>query len=403
MHKKLYLCFFACLFSSTYAFATLPYETVLQQIEANNITLKQKKQQLNTLLLKAKTGLYPSNPDLSYGYYWNNTNEDVRHGFALAQTLNFPTYYFEVSKLAKTKIEQAQLNYATQRLEVRLQTRLLCDLIVYQNALKALYDSEDKNCRKQRAIALQKKYAALFLKDSCTALERNRIEVNLGRVNNKVANINTTLHTYLLQLKELNGGKEINFTQQTFTPQLMPEHFETWIETELERNPALAYLQSSIDVSKRAVAVEKANAWPDFTLSYSQTYALSNLGDDVLSQSTGLRVELPLWENKNKIRAAQSFAQETEITLQEAKLNYYTELAVLFNKAKKLEYGVWYYGGVLKQFSDIDLIYNSLEQGEISVFEYCSQMDYFYAGEIEQLDLQRNLALTLTKLYKTEL
>lgn len=105
---------------------------ILQNIEANNKTLRAENKLNATRKLDARTGNYLSNPTVELNQLWadrsvgGNINE-----LAVVQSFDFPGVYTNKNKLADLKTSAADRQYAVIRQQILLTARQTCQQIIY--------------------------------------------------------------------------------------------------------------------------------------------------------------------------------------------------------------------------------------------------------------------------------
>ena len=86
------------------------YETVLQQIEANNTALAALREQIESQKIGNRTGIYLSNPEVEFNYLWGNPKVmGKRTDFAVSQSFDFPTAYGHRRNIADLQSANAEI------------------------------------------------------------------------------------------------------------------------------------------------------------------------------------------------------------------------------------------------------------------------------------------------------
>lgn len=102
MKKQIYTFMLCCL--SLPIWAQSGIDNVLKNIESNNKTLKASQQLNESQKLEAKVGNYLPNPTIELNQLWTdkNTGNNVNE-FAVVQSFDFPTVYFNKKKIDKNQ------------------------------------------------------------------------------------------------------------------------------------------------------------------------------------------------------------------------------------------------------------------------------------------------------------
>ena len=365
------------------------YLPVLQQIEQNSTTLNALKEQLEAQKIGNKTGLTPANPEVEFGYLWgsravNGNRKDV----SLQQTFDFPTAYVHRGKLSDLQNNSAACQYASERMDLMLSAKKVCIELVYYNALRQIYARQLGNAAK--IASAQEK---MNKTGETNRLEYNKAMINYANMENEVRRIDIERQRLQAELTALNGGQPIPFDVSEYQSSVLPENFDTWFAEAEAGMPALQYLRSEIEVSKRKIQLSRADALPKLSLGYMGEFVP---GQDFQGVTFG--ISIPLWENKNRIKQAKAEARASESMAEDAKVKYYNRLNNLFSQVKQLQVSVRGYADALKKNANEELLNKAYSLGEISLMDYLHEMEYYYIAYDKLLQTERDLELALAEL-----
>ena len=365
------------------------YLPVLQQIEQNSTTLNALKEQLEAQKIGNKTGLTPANPEVEFGYLWggpavNGNRKDV----SLQQTFDFPTAYVHRGKLSDLQNNSAACQYASERMDLMLSAKKVCIELVYYNALRQIYARQLGNAAK--IASAQEK---MNKTGEINRLEYNKAMINYADMENEVRRIDIERQRLQAELTALNGGQQITFDVSEYQSSVLPENFDTWFAEAEAGMPALQYLRSEIEVSKRKIQLSRADALPKLSLGYMGEFVP---GQDFQGVTFG--ISIPLWENKNRIKQAKAEARASESMAEDAKVKYYNHLNNLFSQVKQLQVSVCGYDDALKKNANEELLNKAYSLGEISLMDYLHEMEYYYIAYDKLLQTERDLEFALAEL-----
>ena len=365
------------------------YLPVLQQIEQNSTTLNALKEQLEAQKIGNKTGLTPANPEVEFGYLWgspavNGNRKDV----SLQQTFDFPTAYVHRGKLSDLQNNSAACQYASERMDLMLSAKKVCIELVYYNALRQIYARQLGNAAK--IASAQEK---MNKTGETNRLEYNKAMINYANMENEVRRIDIERQRLQAELTAMNGGQPIPFDVSEYQSSVLPENFDTWFAEAEAGMPALQYLRSEIEVSKRKIQLSRADALPKLSLGYMGEFVP---GQDFQGVTFG--ISIPLWENKNRIKQAKAEARASESMAEDAKVKYYNRLNNLFSQVKQLQVSVRGYADALKNNANEELLNKAYSLGEISLMDYLLEMEYYFITYDKLLQTERDLELALAEL-----
>ncbi|MDR1698320.1 MAG: TolC family protein [Prevotellaceae bacterium] len=383
------------LVSATFAAqAQSGYETVLQQIEANNTTLAALRQQTEAQKLGNRTGLAPANPEVEFNYLWGSPVAiGNRMDFSVKQSFDFPTVYAHRNKIANLQNQNAELSYKAERLNILLSAKQACIKLNYYNALAREYA-----VRLQNAERIAIAYKSKLDKGETNILEHNKAQLNLTTVQTELAEIETEQTTLLSELKRLNGGKELSTPNFQYPTSELPANFEDWYTTAERKSPLLQYVSAQIEINKQEIKLNRALWLPKFSAGYMSEKVVGQH-----FQGITVGVSVPLWENKNQIKQAKAQAQAAEETLNDSKTQFYSHLQTLYQKAFALQQNARKVKQSLADNNNEPLLKKALDAGEISLLNYLLEVEFYYNAINKVLEAERDYELAIAELWVVEM
>jgi outer membrane protein TolC len=369
-------------------------QSVLQQIEANNTSLDALRKQTEAQKIGNRTGLAPANPEVEFNYLWGTPNPiGNRTDIAVRQSFDFPTAYAYRSKIAGLQNANAELAYKAERLDILLAAKRICIELIYNNALAKEYA-----VRLQNAERIAVAYRSKLDKGEANALENNKAQLNFATVQTETARIETERLTLLAQLKGLNGGREIVFTDIAYPANTLTVDFESWYSAVEAKSPVLQYVSGQIEIGRQQVKLNRAMGLPKFSAGYMSEKIV---GEHF--QGVTIGVSVPLWENKNRVKAAKAQVMAAESALEDSKVQFYNRLQSLHLKASALQQNAQKLRKSLSDYSNAPLLQKALDAGEISLLNYLLEIEYYYEAMNKALEAERDYELAVAELEAIEL
>ncbi|MDR2804567.1 MAG: TolC family protein [Dysgonamonadaceae bacterium] len=370
------------------------YNAVLQQIEANNTSLSALRQQTEVQKLGNRTGIYPANPEMEFNYLWGTPDPiGNRTDITVKQSFDFPTAYIYRRKIADLQNANAELAYKAERLNVLLAAKRICIELIYNNALAKEYA-----VRLQNAERIAVAYKTKLEKGEINILEHNKAQLNFTAGQAEVAQIEAGQAALLSELKRLNGGKEIIFSDNVYPANILPADFENWYSAAETKSPVLQYVSGQIEIGKQQVKLNHALGLPKFSAGYMSEKIV---GEHF--QGITLGVSVPLWENKNRVKTAKAQVMTAESALEDTKVQFYNRLQILHLKASALQQNAQKIRKSLSDYSNAPLLQRALDAGEISLLNYLLEIEYYYASINKALEAELNYELAVAELSAVEL
>ncbi len=372
-------------------FAQNPIEHVLAEVEKNNTTLSAYRNHIDAEKMGNHTGLLPQNPEIEYNYLWGNPTEmGNRTNLGIHQSFDFPTAYAYKSQIAKSKNEQAELEYQKQRKEIRYRTHLVCIDLIYQNALYFEYSN-----RVAHAKQIADAYKTKFDIGETGILEFNKAQMSFLNCSNDLEQIEIERNSLLAELTRLNGGTTIAFNESTFLPQPILPNFELWYAQAEQNNTVLQWIKQEIVISEKQKQLAKAQSLPKFNAGYMSEKVV---GQQFQGISFGMSI--PLWENKNTLKYAKARTIAIQNMEADTKLQFYHEKKDLHAKVISLQKNVSDYRNSLNLFSNTELLQKALNKGEISLAAYFYERSLYYESFDKLLEMEQNLYKAIAELKK---
>jgi outer membrane protein TolC len=368
-------------------------DAVLRSVEANSTTLQALKQQAEAQKLTNRTGIYPANPEVEFGYLWGNpSSTGNRTDFSVTQSFDFPAVYAHKSKVADGQNRIADFDYERRRKELLFQAGTVCVNLVYCNTLKIELDK-----RLQHAQSIAAAWQERFARGDADILERNKAQLNLLNAR-KAAEANDIERTALLsELQRINGGQTIAFDDTAYPAYVIPQDFEQWYARVQQRNPALQMAAREIEVSRQRVKLNRALSLPKFSAGY-----MSEAIPGTMLQGAVVGISIPLWENRNTIRQAKAQTAAWQNIEADTRMQFYNSLKTQHAKAVSLQAMAADYREVLQTSNSADLLKKALDLGQLSLINYIMELTVYYDAMDNVLQAERDGWLATLELRQWE-
>lgn len=311
------------------------------------------------------TGLNLANPEVELSYQWgvpsyvpDKKTIDVSQGF------DFATLSGAKKRLADAKDVVADQSVAATRLKVtRMVDELMTD-IVYRRRLSVQYDS---------AINLMKKTLAAaelaFSHNEMTVIDVNTIKMELSALQTEEAlNIFETENLFAA-LRQMAPGLNIDWSDDRYCDYSLPSDFHTWCHTNAPLTPDVLSARANVALADREISLRKSENLPSFTVGYT-----SELVTDANYHGVTLGVELPLWANQGRVKAARAARNAAAIEADNAMSEFELSMHALYKKVETLRL-LDQRARELRDECDIrEPLFKLYSLGNITVHDYLSQL-----------------------------
>lgn len=394
MHRKIVFALCGCWLALGSIAQPNSIARVLTEVEQNNQELKTLSEFVKSrgLELKASNNL----PDPQFGAYYlpfgiHNTSDYTE--YQISQTFEFPSVYSARGSLIEQKTAQLKLEYRAKRQEILARAREHCLHIIYLG--KQL---QTENIRVQQARQLFDEAQSLYDKEQIGILELNKAKVLWMKEQFKTQQIESEINSALLQLKNLNGGNALAFSQEEYsTPLALAPKDSLWREKR-ENDPVLAQHQQQEAIAQQSLKLARQKAFPNLTAGYNSQGVASERFSGLYA---GLSI--PLFSNRNKVKAAQS-----QLDFQQSSAASKTQRAYAAFEKRYQEYQMTLvkyqeYQNTLSALNSDELLLKAYQTGELSFLEYYMELQFYRQAYDAMLNMQYQLYRSQNQLLKHKL
>ena len=394
MYKNIVFALCGCLLSFGGMAQSTSIESILKQVEQNNQELKAMSEYAESKRFELQSGNNPPDPQFETFYlpFGEHSAGDYTE-FQVSQTFEFPTVYSARGSLIKQQTAQLELQYRAKRQDILAETKGYCLNLIYLN--KRL-DTESLRVEQARQVFDQ--VQELYEKEQVGILELNKAKVAWMQVQFKIQQIENDKKNTELLLTNLNGGSEINFSFGEYSATLvLAGKAAIWQEKQVQ-DPELMKLKQQEAIAQQSLNLAKNKSLPNLTAGYnSQGVA----GERFYGIYAG--VTIPLWSNRNKVKAAQSqkdYQQSfTSARTQQAYAIFekqYNDYEIMLSKFQEYE-------ATLSGLNSDELLLQAYQLGDLSFLEYYMELQFYRQAYDAMLDMQYRLYISQNQLLKHQL
>lgn len=397
MFKKQYLKIGALLFAflvMNASYAQQDLKSVLDEILQNNQQLKVAAKETQRLKIESTIGLLPADPEIEFGYLWGDPSTlGNRKEFSISQSLDFPTVY--TSRYKYSRIQQTMADKFFQKNKqdvVSIALNLMIEFIYQQKLLSVL---EERSEDVKRVSEMTRR---MLESGEIGMLEKDKADLQLLKLQNKVEVCKTEIHHLLISLKALNGNKAIRIDSKMYPAFLSVSDEEDARSIFLQKNADYLLMKSEVDLGEQQIKVSTNEYLPNFTVSYASETIL-----DEKLKGIKAGISIPLWHKRNSIKLSKMAFSEREDQL------------IQFNQTKEAEWSqLWnQYQSQQSRFKTMKILLErvvlnksllmAFDLGEISLMEFITESSFYYDSQDSFLQLEKQLFLTMVEIKKVEL
>jgi outer membrane protein TolC len=386
--------FCGCLISLGTIAQNKEIEKVLQQVEQNNKEL----QAFASLIESKNLELKSSNnlPDPQFGAYYlpfgeHNTGDYSE--FQISQSFEFPSVYSSRNKLIEKQQTQLELEYASKRQAILLSAKEYCLELIYLDKKQNL---EKKRVQQSKKVFNQLK--ELYKEEEVGILDFNKAKVAWMQEQFKVSKIEVEKKNILLLLRNLNGENPMDFTATNYTTLLsiMPI-YSVWSK-KMELDPTLNLLQQEEELALQKIRFNKQKSLPNLTAGFNYQGVSGSNYSGIYGG-----ISIPLWSNKNKVKAAKANYNFQQLNTHSETLKVYAKFEKQYNKYQILLSEFQEYQATLNGLNSDALLLKTYELGEISFMEYYLELKFYQEAVNAMVEMERQVHQQKAEILKHQL
>lgn len=362
----------------------------VEELLDNQASVLVQQRYMEAEKMEYQTGIFPENPQVEFEYLRPNPRlRDQALNYKISQEFEFPTVYGSRKKLAHAKQGKADIQLSQYKVEFLKQTLLTWSDWMFLNKKAAFLKNQSELAKK-----IKESTEKLFSAGQINVLERNKAQVFYLNIEKQYQE---TLQEKLIKensLKQFNQGEKFSFLEEVYP---VP-YFENFASQEgfssENTNLELHLMNQNIELSKLEINLAKAENLPEFEIGYIREQDI-----EVDFKGVSLGLSIPLWKNKNKVKAQrlklQAYEQDKELRTNLIQIEI--ENRILSQKLKQD-----YFQNLensLNQSDNMQLVEKAFQLGEITVIDYITEQNLYNDLYEKYLETEWELSLNWIELY----
>ena len=304
------------------------FDSFIQSIEQNNPRLTALQKWLEAEETKAKTGIYPDNPEVSYNYLWGNSKGiGNQRELEIYQSFKLPGYYTSKSAVQKRNFQQKQALAEKEKREILHAARTGWFNLVWLHKQEALLKKRKEDAEKLVAI-MQEGFEGGEI--SKPAFDKVRI-YTIG-VQSEWQKVQSEIEVQNQYLRQLSGNNTIEGLVIEYPLDWEVPVLESLLSNLAENNPELVMAQLGIQQAETEVKHQRINSLPSFKAGYKAETIL-----DQKFQGFHAGISIPLWQNKNSVKHAKLQTEWSRANLSQHESEVKMQVSVLYYEILALD------------------------------------------------------------------
>jgi cobalt-zinc-cadmium efflux system outer membrane protein len=235
-----------------------------------------------------------------------------------------------------------------------------------------------------------------FENGEISKLRYNKVQLLLSSLRSEMRQLEAESAALDTRITWISGGNSLVIEDSSY-------HFreQTNLDSVLQRSLSgplyQAYLKE-VELQNLQMKLTRATGMPKFKTGY---YSEKVLGAQF--QGVQLGITIPIWENANKVKAAEGEIISAELAADKYRTKEMSNIKQLHTKYKSYQKQREELSSALEQGNDPEILALAFEAGEISLIEYFYETDLYFSVQKELWMTERNLLLAEAELNKFDL
>lgn len=365
------------------------FSEIISLVLQNNTALKVAKSEAAAQKEMGQVGLTLADPEVEVGYLFGSPRKDVndRVDLSVTQQFDFATLSGNKRRVAEAEAVLFDRNIDETARQLRVETALLLTEVTYCNKVLA-----ELQRRKVLEDSLLRVYQIRLDKGDATMLDYNKAKLSVAQIDGQITRMKAERETKLVKVVGLARKDSVIFNDTVYAAAsiILPNDFEKWAQQNVSRAPLIRIEDQKITISKAQMELAKSETKPSFSVGYASELVK---GENYRGVKVG--VQVPLWANRNKIKAAQQAqiaAEERRMDVEQQVKNEYRQL---FTQAKVQLRVAEEYKTTLKNIDNSAILDKALKAGQMPLTEYLLEKKYYYENYDLWLEAERDAMIAL--------
>ena len=380
-----------CLLISTAGYSQTGIDSLLAQVSKNNKAIQANREYQLARKAEFKTGLTPYDPKVDYDYLSGSpAGAGNQRDFTITQQLDFPSVYRSKRALSNQQSLQSDLQHRVFTQDILLNAKLEALELIYLN--KQALELKGRLVRSQQLVS---DYQKKLDKGDAIILDVNKAKLQLLNIQQDVMLNDNTIRQTLTRLKEFNGGMDVALTDTIYPLVAQVPDFKT-LDSLIERSdPILQVYEQEQLIRQQQIAVQKRLNLPKLEAGY---HYQGILGQNYSGIHGG--ISIPLWENKNRIKAAEANLNYANFNTINHKLEHQLENKQYYDQLEVRKNAMKEYRTLLSSLNNTVLLNKALQYGQITIIQYAQDEQFYFDSFSRYLQLEAEYHNAIARLYK---
>ena len=368
-------------------------DEVLMSVSVNNPQLNALAMDTEAQSLMMKSENMLEDPSIEYSsFYSGGVSGQAGSELVVSQGFDFPTVYAARHKRNEYSRAALENGLENERRRILLDAKNLCiDIIMYRQIGELL------DMQAEIADGLLGLYQQRLGTGDASALEVNKIKMELMSVATDVAANNAALDAACMSLSAMNGGREIVFEATDFPLVGTVADRQEAIDEYISSDASIIAAENAAEAARKEISINRQGWIPRLEVGYRRNTAIREAEHGFI-----VGCSVPIFSNHRKVAMAKAQSTSARNNLNYARLAAETEVKSLLNEMEQTRKAIEAYNEPLMR-ETLELLKKAVEGGEISLIDYFVEASGIYGNLRDCISLQNSWQKLAARLYKNRL
>ncbi|MDE5773588.1 MAG: TolC family protein [Muribaculaceae bacterium] len=365
------------------------YSDVLRRIISGSRQLKTERAVADAESAENMTGLNLANPEVEFAYQWATPGSSPdKKILDVSQSFDFATLSGGKRRVARSRNALVETGYQASLQSFAGDVDRLMTETVYLRQMEDLYEVTDTLLQQLDAACRER----LRLGDM-SPIDYNVIQIQCRNVITDMALNKIEIETNMAELDRLGGGHTLEWNSAAYCDWSLPADFNAWIAEASENTPGIDIARAETELARQEVSLRRKEGLPSFSLGYTSEMIQQ---DNHFGMSLG--IELPLWGNHGRVKAARAAAVAAEARLDDLKYMQRAEIEGKYKRAAALRNACKQVMQIRNDCGNTASLDEAYRKGAITVDDYLGQLIGLLEIDKRVIETERDYQLALVEL-----
>lgn len=359
---------------TTGVMAQTQFDAVVDRILQQNPELLAASAEMRAAMQQRRGDAVLPDPEVDGGYEWGAGGVGDKWNIGVTQSFDWPGVYSSRSKATRHASDAyaalAESRITDKRVEI---TELLIDYVYTKRQLATVREIRD------RVDNMVKHYEKAYANGESTILDVNTVKISRFDAERRCTDLENRLAVVEASIIAQGSGSQLDTEVSSLEDYPAGRLYsqEEYADAFENRDPFVRHLDLLGQTARYDLEAQRRSRFPGISLGYRH---VNELGERFNGISVGLT--LPVFSSRYKTAAASASLENALIQGDMARVGRMASMRADYTQASRLAADIERFRDVAMDPRPVELLKKALDGGEITVFTYMEEVNYFDEARI---------------------